>query len=439
MATANFFAPGFDDQVEQQNIERQRKMADLLRQQSAEPMQNGSMVSGHYVAPSFTQGLAKLLQGYNAGKMGEDADAKQKALAEAVKGRRTEEWGKVAPLLAGTPAREVQPLTPNDDDGNVNPTIKMDAKGPDLRAAYAQAMQSQDPSLQQFGMSGMTKLPEIEAAQQEREAARAFRTQEAEAARAARVQQLEMAHQQRMDQLAATNASRADMMKAQQDFQREMKKMSSGQGAQPYFQPVQTAQGVFAFNARTGQVEPVKVNGAPIIGAQADPTLQGNIAGAKESAKAGVEKQVETGKANKRSDQLLSAATEAERLLKMGPTNSGVGAAVDWLGNKVGVSSGSADVASKLETLSGWMTANVPRMEGPQSNIDVQNYQVMAAKVGDKTIPVEQRMSALTTLRGLQEKYKHLNGAATPAPTADQTAAGAPKRVRYDAQGNQIK
>jgi hypothetical protein len=300
-------------------------------------------------------------------------------------------------------------------------------------------MQSKDPSLQQFGMSGMTKLPEMEAAHQERVDARNFRQQEAEAARAARVQQLEMAHQQRMDQLAATNASRADMMKAQQDFQREMKKMSAGQGAQPYFQPVQTAQGVFAFNARTGKVEPVTgANGAPIIGAQADPTLQGNIAGAKESAKAGVEKQVEAGKANKRSDQLLSAATEAERLLKMGPTNSGVGAAVDWLGNKVGVSSGSADVASKLETLSGWMTANVPRMEGPQSNIDVQNYQVMAAKVGDKTIPVEQRMSALTTLRGLQEKYKHLNGAATPTAEA-ATPSGAPKRVRYDAQGNQIK
>jgi hypothetical protein len=151
MATANFFAPGFDDQVEQQNIERQRKMADLLRQQSAEPMQNGSMVSGHYVAPSFTQGLAKLLQGYNAGKMGEEADAKQKALAEAVKGRAASEYGQFTDLLAGRKAD----VLPEDQAGPVRA-----AQPGDIEGAYRFASRAQTPALQQVGMTGATRMAE---------------------------------------------------------------------------------------------------------------------------------------------------------------------------------------------------------------------------------------------------------------------------------------
>ncbi len=59
----------------------------------------------------------------------------------------------------------------------------------------------------------------------------------------------------------------------------------AGSGGTPFFQPVQTATGVFAFNARTGKVEPVTgPEGAPIVGAAADPTLQGSIAGARAGA-----------------------------------------------------------------------------------------------------------------------------------------------------------
>ncbi len=55
------------------------------------------------------------------------------------------------------------------------------------------------------------------------------------------------------------------------------------------------------------------------------------------------------------------------------------------------------------------MVSNVPRMEGPQSNFDVLNYQTMAGKIGDRTAPIEERLGALATLKDLQEKYKALN------------------------------
>jgi len=56
-------------------------------------------------------------------------------------------------------------------------------------------------------------------------------------------------------------------------------------GGQPYFTPVQTAQGVMSFNARTGRMEPVQISGQTVLGAQYDPRLQGQLAGAKESGK----------------------------------------------------------------------------------------------------------------------------------------------------------
>jgi hypothetical protein len=94
-----------------------------------------------------------------------------------------------------------------------------------------------------------------------------------------------------MDQLAANNASREQMAEQTRAFQKEMVNLraslsnAGGGGAQPYFQPVQTAQGVMSFNARTGRMEPITgADGRPFIGAAADPSLQGQIAGAKSSA-----------------------------------------------------------------------------------------------------------------------------------------------------------
>jgi hypothetical protein len=76
----------------------------------------------------------------------------------------------------------------------------------------------------------------------------------------------------------------------------------------------------------------------------------------------------------------------------------------------VGVSTPGAQDAARLESLSGWLVANVPRMEGPQSNFDVQNYMTMAGKVGDRTTPIPERTAALQEVRRLQQKYASING-----------------------------
>ena len=286
----------------------------------------------------------------------------------------------------------------------------------------------------------------------ERQADREARVEESRQRIEARRQDLELQLENRLQIARERGADQRAIAQMQIDGKAEIARLmrelrAQGGGGTPFFQPVQTAQGVFAFNARTGKGAPVTgPDGAPIVGAAADPALQGNIAGAREAATT-VVKSGEAARANiSRSEAMLGQIETAETLLKANPTQSGAGAVRDAAGRIVGYSAPGAQVASQLETLSGWLIANVPRMEGPQSNADVQLYREMAAKVGDRTVPAVERQAALRTLKGLQEKYREQNqqrlGGApanpTPAPTPSPPA-NERRRFRYDDKGNVIK
>ena len=108
-------------------------------------------------------------------------------------------------------------------------------------------------------------------------------------------------------------------------------------------------------------------------------------------------------------------------LLLIAVVSVGVGNLVDAAARLVGQTTIGAQDAARLEALSGWLVANVPRMEGPQSNFDVQNYQTMAGKIGDRTVPISERKAALAEVEQLQRKYAEING--TPMPPATPPAA----------------
>lgn len=65
-----------------------------------------------------------------------------------------------------------------------------------------------------------------------------------------------------------------------------------GQGGNttPYSVPVQTAQGIYRFDTRTGQLTPANVGDGMVVGSTSDPNLQSQITGQKEQAKLQVEK-----------------------------------------------------------------------------------------------------------------------------------------------------
>ncbi|RBL21890.1 hypothetical protein BRN31_23145 [Xanthomonas oryzae pv. oryzae] len=114
----------------------------------------------------------------------------------------------------------------------------------------------------------------------------------------------------------------------------------------------------------------------------------------------------------------LSLLARAEQILP-GATGSRGGQLVDAAAGLVGSSTPGAQATAQLQTIAGQLTSKMPRMQGPQSDRDVQLYQQMAGDLANANIPVETRMAALRTIRALNQKYAN-------QPAASQTRGTAP-------------
>ena len=139
--------------VEQQAIDRRRRMAELLQQQAAAPMEMPSMPG---VRSSPFAGLAKLLQGYGAGQTLQNIDTEQKALGEKYQTERTNQFQNLARLLSA-PAQAAQPaVEPKFTEGQSTINQGGQAAVPARPAGYlpAEALsQFTNPDIQQLAMS----------------------------------------------------------------------------------------------------------------------------------------------------------------------------------------------------------------------------------------------------------------------------------------------
>ena len=411
------------DNPEIPQIMRRQKMAEQLLQQSQDPLQ-GQMVSGQFVAPSITQYLAKGLQAYMGRKGLTEADEKASELAKALRGQEQGDLQKFMELSQGRPGQTIDPTTAVDDEGNPMPSAQMPAQAPNMGAAYAALLNSQSPSLRQAGMQGMTQLPRLQAAQQEKEAERAFR-----------MQQLQEQHNLRMQAMQEQNANRQQMAEEQRNFMLQMKQMGA-QNAQPYFQPVQTAQGVMAFNARTGKVEPVQASGAPVVGAQFDPSLQGQLAGAKASGKTLGESQTQA------QIDLPRVAAQGEETIKLVDdllASPGFKQAVGTsrlmgIQNVPGTAAKDFDV--RLDQLKGKQFLQAfQSLKGGGQITEVE---------GKKATDAISRMNAASSEKDFENAAREFQSIIRQGTDRARSKAGGaqpsstPKRIRYDAQGNQI-
>lgn len=91
-------------------------------------------------------------------------------------------------------------------------------------------------------------------------------------------------------------------------------------------------------------------------------------------------------------------------------TGSGVGAGMDWAARQVGVVTPGAQAIAQLKPYEAMLVSAMPRMEGPQSDRDVQLYREAAGQVADPTVPVEMRRAALSSLRSIYSKYAPNDG-----------------------------
>ena len=130
----------------------------------------------------------------------------------------------------------------------------------------------------------------------------------------------------------------------------------------------------------------------------------------------------------KRAQNVLSLTQQAEQILSSGKvTGSGIGSLLDTGASWFGVSTEGAQGTAQLSTIAGQLVSNMPKMEGPQSDKDVQMYKQMAGDLSNASLPVATRMAALRQLQALNEKYLNNGTGGYPAASAPPSSIAAPK------------
>lgn len=195
--------------------------------------------------------------------------------------------------------------------------------------------------------------------------------------------------------------------------------------------PPSASRGATGFAARTPEdIEGAKAGAAAAAKAEVErqtaPIIAAEVTTATENAKNQAERDAKRQGAQadrtNAADATLPLLDQAETYLKTA-TGSLVGAARDSGAAVFGKSTTGAQAAAQLRIIAGQLTSKVPRMEGPQSNVDVKLYQQMAGDLGNELLPVETRLAALKELRRLNQKYASQNQKPAP-PKAPAKPAG---------------
>lgn len=139
------------------------------------------------------------------------------------------------------------------------------------------------------------------------------------------------------------------------------------------------------------------------------------------NAKRQAEQQGQREERTRDANDTLSLLDQAEKLLP-NATGGRAGQLGDAAAAAFGVSTAGAQATAQLQTIAGQLTSKMPRMQGPQSDRDVQLYQQMAGDLANPNVPVATRQAALQTIRALQKKYTGDQrgtggGGQKPAPT----------------------
>jgi len=456
-----------EQMLQQQQILRQQKMAEMLMQKGMEQPQ-GQMISGHYVAPSITQNLANLANVYFGQRGIEKGDQAQLDMAKAIREQQKVGLADYYQTLKGTP--EVQGGIYN-PQGQITKETTRDMYGPnmELTAGYkkvapvaAQAgnrelanltasMDERLPAfLRQHAMTELTKPPKWE-----KDVRYDDKGTEIHGWTNVNDPTLPFAAQTKKPAMTASERIHADIAL---NRARDEGIPVGGGGYSPAVNPV--ANPVPMNNAPIGTSPVIRQNApavsiAPNAPAYAQnavsmqPTSntlnanqlpvppQVNMAGVspKEQRKIAGE-QLATLQGNvKNAYEAYPVIRDIEKLL---PQASSGYAQRGWTGltRGVGVSTDMSKADTQLDLLAPKLTMLQPRFEGPQGVLDVKLYESMAGRLADSSLPYEDRLAALEQLKNIYKRYSPnldwtFSVKPTPVPNANapQQASKAPAGV----------
>lgn len=141
-------------------IQRRLQMAQALGQQAMQPVDVPQQAG---VQASPLMGLAKVLQGYMAGKEEKEAIEAYKDLAERYQTGNRADMGSFLEAMQGTPAKELAGPAPQGAPTGVSPEgvqggYIQPAQAPDRTRAMALALGSQNPTLQGAGGAMLSSM-----------------------------------------------------------------------------------------------------------------------------------------------------------------------------------------------------------------------------------------------------------------------------------------
>ena len=364
--------------VERVGGDQRTRLAEMLRA-AGQNVPQGQMVSGWYVAPSWSQNLNTALSGALGTYMGArlDEERKQKTadiLRELSQGKEVPQEPVMQNFNRIEGVAEGQTPFPNQlAQTELQRALGRQPIQAEGQTPANQALVQPRPAQPQFKpLTEEEKIGKVmELAQYNPYAAQIWSAQDT--ARQARLT--------RGEEKQAEREFREQQMLRDQQFRREMIGLNAANRPEP----------LVAVMGKDG-------NAQLIPRSQAVGMTPFNAAGTGAGSPTARQRE-----ATEAVDIVLQAAPLVRQA-----TSSGIGAAVDWAGGLIGKSATSADKAADLKVLGGMLVSKMPKMSGPQSDKDVLLYKEMAGRIGDPTVPASQKESALQTIYNLNAKYAGL-------------------------------
>lgn len=379
---------GFEPEI--QDITRQREMAKMLLQQgmNQNDMQ-GQMVSGRYVGASPWQGIAKMYQAYTGGQMAKEADRKQAELAEMLRKLGAQESQDILKVMRGTP----EEVTYSAEDVGPTRTVTPAVAG-DIEKAYLMSSGARTPQGQAFApllFKQLSKEPKWEKV--ERLNPRTGDTT---------VGMVDVNSKNPSATFTEIGVSKPAISVAEAARLRDegisipVGQTVSGGGAVAGGGAAGAQQIVSAIPAQDRKFLPSNL---PTF--QPDPSLPPKLN--RELQAKFTEDLRKNVKNAKESFETIQAASE---ILGSNRPSSGRGEnIITGVREFFGKGGEQSKADSELKILAQKLTGQVPRFEGPQSNVDVAMYQAAAGDIGNPNIPIASRLAALQTLVRLNKKY----------------------------------
>jgi hypothetical protein len=374
------------EQIEMQDITRQRDLAKMLLQKGMTDNLQGQMVSGRYVGASPWEGIAKVYSSYKGGQMLKEADRKQTELAKLLREQGVQESQDILSLMRGREGRpEVIPQgqTLLDDQGM--PTYGaqrgVSAIAPDLEAAYARSVGARTTQGQALApLLAKQLMPDLTPEEKRYKAARADGS-------------FKGGFNDFLNQLTEKDK----FMIAKDRAELADKGIFIGGGTSA---GGATSSGVPMVNtaAVTGDAKFMPAN-MPVY--QPDPTLT-NAQNRELQAQFAKDNQKNVKNAK---DAFGSIKAVSEILRTNDPSSGFFENVITGTREMFGGGGKQSQADAKLKVLGQKLVQQVPRFEGPQSDKDVASYQAAAGDIGNPNRPIAARLAALQTLVDLNKKY----------------------------------